>query len=107
MSISSLKQLIRHSIRSHHLGTPVTASQIVTWSNEFLTDIMKPVHRKDAQVVSYRDGVLKVITRSGATSQYLHAFEEEWKNRFMEKFHTIKLSRILYQINRSSNDDSI
>jgi hypothetical protein len=61
--------------------------------------------RQDARAVSYRDGIIKIMIRSSATGQYLRAFEQELKDRMMEKFHDTKYSRMLLQINPSLHED--
>ncbi len=105
MGLSSMKSLVRRSIQKKQMGSAVTASQIVTWGNEFLTDVMPHQTRRDARVISFRDGVIKIATRTGATNHYLRGFEEEMKNRMMEKFHEIQLTHVLYAINRPALEE--
>lgn len=101
MAISSMKNLIRRQIQKKQFGSAITSSQVVTWANEFLLDVMPVGHNQDARVVSYKDGLLKIVTKSGSTNQYLQEFEVELKDRMMEKFQNMKLTKIIFQINRS------
>lgn len=107
MGLSSMKSLVRRSIQKKQLGPAVTSSQIVTWANEFLTDVMPHQIRKDARVISFREGVLKIATRTGSTNHYLRGFEEEMKNRMMEKFHDIPLTQVLFLINRPALEEAL
>ena len=102
-----MKNLLRKSVNRHKIGSEVTASQIVLCANEFLTDVMKPQQRRDAHAVSYHDGILKIVTRSSSASHHLQEYDQELKNRMMEKFHDLKLTRILFQINKSVLDESL
>ena len=102
-----MKNLLRKSVRRHNIGSEVTASQIVLCANEFLTDVMKQQQRRDARAISYHDGVLKIITRSSSTSHHLEEFNPELIHRMMEKFHDVKLTRILYQINKIVLDEVV
>lgn len=99
--MSSMKQLVRRQIQKKQFGSAITSSQIVNWGNAFLIDVLPVGREGDAKVVSYKDGILKIVTKSGATNQYLHEFEEELKNRMSEKFQEIKLTKIIFQINRT------
>lgn len=86
------------------MGPSVTASHIVLWTNDFLSDVMMPHFRSHAQAISYRDGVLKIAAYSGPTVHYLKGFDEELKHRFMEKFHDTDLKQVFYLIQRPSRD---
>ncbi len=101
MGMSSMKQLVRRQIQKKQFQTAVTSSQIVHWGNEFLRDILPFDKDADARVISYKDGIMKILTRSGSTTQYVKEFEEELRNRMMEKFQDTKLDKIHYQINRA------
>lgn len=100
-----MKQLVRRQIQRKQFGSAITSSQIVVWGNEFLRDILPVDRDADARVVSYKDGLLKIVTRSGSTTQYLKEFEDELRHRMMEKFHDTKLEKILFQINRALLED--
>lgn len=102
-----MKQLVRRQIQKKQFGSAITSSQIVNWGNEFLLDVLPYDHLKDARVVSYKDGFLKIITRSGSTTQYLKEFESELKHRLMEKFHNTKLDKVIYQINRPLLEENL
>lgn len=101
MGMSSMKQLVRRQIQKKQFGSAITSSQIVTWANDFLQDVLPMGRGADARVVFYKDGVIKIATKSGSTNQYLHEFEEEMRNRMMEKFQETKLDKIIFQINRT------
>lgn len=96
-----MKQLVRRQIQKKQFGSAITSSQIVGWGNEFLRDVLPVGRDADARVVSYKDGLLKIVTRSGATTQYLKEFEEELRHRMMEKFQDTKLDKIIFQLNRA------
>ncbi|OGL98004.1 hypothetical protein A2318_01985 [Candidatus Uhrbacteria bacterium RIFOXYB2_FULL_45_11] len=101
MGMSSMKQLVRRQIQRKQFGTAITSSQIVGWGNEFLRDVLPFDKDADARVISYKDGFLKIVTKSGSTTQYLKEFEEELRNRMMEKFQDTKLEKVIFQINRA------
>jgi hypothetical protein len=99
MGMSSMKQLVRRQIQRKQFGSAITSSQIVSWGNEFLCDVLPIEFANDARVLSYKDGVLKIVTKSGSTTQYLKEFEQEFHHRMMEKFHETKLEKIIFQMN--------
>lgn len=107
MAISSMKNLIRRSIQKKQFGSSITSSQVVVWANEFLKDVMPVGHAADARVISYKDGMLKIVTKSGSTNQYLHEFQDELRERMMEKFQDMKLTKIIFQINRALLEESL
>jgi hypothetical protein len=107
MAISSMKNLIRRQIQKKQFGSAITSSQIVAWGNEFLLDVLPMGHTADARVISYKDGNLKIVTKSGSTNQYLREFEEELRNRMMEKFQETKLDKVIFQINRAILEESL
>jgi len=102
-----MKQLVRRQIQRKQFGSAITSSQIVNWGNEFLKDILPMGRDADARVISYKDGILKIVTKSGSTNQYLHEFEEELRNRMSEKFQDTKLTKVIFQINRAILEESL
>lgn len=107
MAISSMKNLIRRSIQKKQFGGAITSAQIVTWANEFLKDVMPMGHDADARAISYQDGYLKIVTKSGSTNQYLQEFQDELHERMMEKFQDIKLTKIIFHINRALLEETL
>lgn len=107
MVLMSIKNILRKSITRHQLETPVTASRVVAWANDYLLDILPKACLQDARVCSFKDGVLKISTRSASTNQYLKEFEDELRNRMMEKFQGVKLTRILFFIDRVKLDERL
>ncbi|MEK7452367.1 MAG: hypothetical protein AAB664_03430 [Patescibacteria group bacterium] len=99
--------MVRRSIQNKKIGTIVTSSQIVVWANEFLTDVMPHKIRCDANVISYRDGVLKIATKTGATNHFLRGFEDEMKNSMREKFHDLSIKQIFYLIKHNLDDHAL
>ncbi len=107
MAISSMKNLIRRQIQRKQFGSAVTSSQVVIWANEFLRDVLPVGHDADARVVSYKDGLLKIVTKSGSTNQYLQEFQDELRDRMMEKFQDLTLAKIVFHINRTLLEESL
>lgn len=95
-----MKNLIRKSVQRKSFGGAVTAAQIVSWGNEFLIDILPMERTNDARVVSYKEGILKIMTSSGAVNQYIQDFEEEMRHRMMEKYQDTPLKQVVYQIHK-------
>ncbi len=95
-----MKDLLRRSVSRHAISKEVTSSQILVCANEFLIDVLPVFRSQDARAVSYGNGILKIATRSSATTQHLKPFEGELKQRLQEKFHDFTLTKIIFQINR-------
>lgn len=107
MALMLIKNILRKSITQHQLETPVTASRVVAFANDFLLDILPKTCLRDAHVYAFKEGVLKILTRSGSTNQYIKEFENELRNRIMEKFHSIKLIRVQFLTDRAKLDENL
>lgn len=75
-----LRDLLSPALKRARVTKTVSASQVVSTAEDFLSQVMGP-RKQDARAVSYLNGILTIDTLHSAASQFLREYQPELISR--------------------------
>ncbi len=100
-----MKDLLRGAMTRNRISKQITSSQIVEVANKILPSILPAGREKDATVISFQNGVLKIVVNNSSSKEHLTYQESDIVARIRREFPEVKIERITFNIRRSYSNN--
>jgi len=93
-----IDSLMTGALKRHGIGVQVQAAMIVKQANELLDELIRPEHRVDVRVVSYKQAELHVACRHAQARYMVDGVQDRIQTHIEEQFPSVTITRLYCRI---------